>query len=381
MNVHILGSMKRSLQLTAVLAVMVASAAPAADLFVFFGTHRSGTNAGFSLAHFDTGTGELTRPELLLSADSPAFFEIHPDGRHLYTCNSGKPGAVSAYEIEPHTGQLTFLNREPAGGDDTCHLSLDRTAHFALTANYGSGNIAVFALKPDGRLGERTAFVQHTGSSIDPRRQTHAYAHSIVTDPGNQFALVADLGLDKIFVYRFNARTGSLKPNHPPFARVALGSGPRHLKFHPNGRWVYVINEIASTITGFNWNAGAGTLGEIQTTPTVPADFTGANTAAEIVVHPNGKFLYASNRGHDSLAVFAVDQKTGWLKLVEHVSCGGKTPRYFSFDPTGRWILCANHGSDSAVVFQADENTGRLTQTGAPVPAPYPFCISFLPVR
>ena len=372
--------MKRLIQLGSVLVTLAAHVS-AADMFVYFGTHRSGTNTGFSRARFDPDTGGLTRPELLLEAASPAFFEIHPDGRHLYTCNSSKPGAVSAYEIEPHTGQLTFLNREGTSGDDTCYLSLDRTAHFALAANYGGGNLAVFALKPDGRLGDRTAFIQHTGSSVDPRRQTRAYAHSIVTDPDNHFALAADLGVDKIFIYRFNEQDGSLKPNDPPFARVALGSGPRHLKFHPNGRWVYVINEMASTITGYSWNAVAGTLAEFQTTPTIPADFGGVSTGAEVCVHPNGKFLYASNRGHDSLAVFAINPNTGWLKLVEHVPSGGRTPRNFSFDPTGQWILCANHGSDNAVVFRVDENTGRLTQTGSPMSVPYPFCVRFLPVR
>ena len=373
--------MKRSTQLAVVIALVAIHGAAAADMFVFFGTHRTGTNVGFSLAHFDTDTGELTKPEFLTPANAPAFFEIHPDGRHLYTCNSGAPGAVSAYEIEPHTGQLTFLNREPAGGSDTSYISLDRSGHYALAANYDGGNIAVFALKPDGSLGERTAFIQHTGNSVDPRRQTHAYAHSIVTDPGNHFALVADLGVDKVFVYRFNEQDGSLKPNDPPFTRVALGSGPRHLKFHPNGHWVYVINEMASTVIGFNWNAAAGTLQEFQTSYTLPLDYGGASTCAELVVHPNGKFLYASNRGHDSLAVFAIDPKTGRLKLVEHVSSGGKIPRNFSFDPTGKWILCSNHGSDNAVVFRVDENTGKLTSTGQSVSVPYPFCQRFLPVR
>lgn len=274
-----------------------------------------------------------------------------------------------------------MLNQQPAGGADTSYISLDRTARYALAANYTGGNIAVFALKPDGSLGERTAFVQHTGSSVNPQRQTHAYAHSIITDPSNRFALAADLGVDKVFVYQFNEKDGSLKPNDPPSTTLAPGSGPRHVKFHPNGRWVYVINEIASTVTAFNWNSTNGTLAEFQTVTTLPADFKGTSTCAEIEVHPNGKFLYGSNRGHDSLAVFAVDEKTGKLTLIEHVPSGGKTPRNFAFDPTGKWILCTNHGSNNAVVFSVDENTGRLTQTGQPVPVPNPFCERFLPVR
>ncbi len=314
-----------------------------ADMFVYFGTHRSGPNIGFSLAHFNTDTGVLTKPEFLQEAKAPAFFVIHPDGRRLYTVNSGKPGEVSAYTIEPHTGHLTLLNRQPAGGDDTSYVSLDQTGRYALAANYGGGSIAVFSLKSDGSLG--------------------------------------DLGMDKVLIYRFNEKDGSLKANNPPFARIAPGSGPRHLKFHPNGRWVYLINEIVSTVAAFNWDATNGTLTELQTVSTLPDDFKGINTAAEIVVHPNGIFLYASNRGDDSLIVFGIDQATGQLTFIERVPSGGKTPRNFTFDPTGKWILCANHGSDTAVVFRVDETSGKLTQAGQPVPVPYPFCERFLPVR
>ena len=372
--------MKRSVSI-AVLALLLGPAAlPAADTFVYFGSHRTGPNIGFSLSHFDTDTGVLSKPEFLLEARAPAFFTLAPDGRHLYTCNSGDPGGVAAYTIDPHTGRLTFLNRELAGGGDTSYLSLDRTARYALAANYQGGNIAVFALKPDGALGDWTAFAQHTGRSVDPQRQTHPYAHSIITDPTNRFALVADLGVDKVFVYHFDGTDGSLKPNEPAFVKVAPGSGPRHLKFHPNGRWVYLINEIASTVIGFNWDSAKGTLTEFQTISTLPADFKGTSACAEIEIHPNGNFLYGSNRGHDSLAVFAIDQTTGTLTLVERVPSGGKIPRNFAFDPTAKWIVCTNHGSDNAVVFRVDGDTGRLTQTGAPVAVPYPFCERFLAV-
>jgi 6-phosphogluconolactonase len=353
----------------------------AADMFVYFGTHRAGTNIGFSLAHFDTDTGALTKPQFLIESPAPAFFTIHPDGKHLYTCNSGSPGSVSAYEIEPHTGALKFLNRLPAGGTDTSYVSLDQTGHFVLAANYSGGSIAVFAIQPDGSLGARTAFVQHTGSSVNPVRQTHPYAHSIIVDPSNRFALVADLGLDKLFVYRFNAQDGSLQTNDPPFASIAPGSGPRHVKFHPNGKWVYLISEIASTVTAFNWDSTNGALGQFQTISTLPENFKGVNTAAEIMIHPDGKFLYASNRGDNSLAVFAIDQTNGTLTPIEHVPSVGKTPRNFAFDPTGKWILCSNQDSNFAVVFRVDENTGKLTQAGDPVSVPYPFCERFLPVQ
>ena len=276
---------------------------------------------------------------------------------------------------------LKLLNCVSSDGAGPCYLSLDRTGHFVFVANYASGNIAAFAIKSDGSLGDRTAFVQHTGSSVNPQRQTHAFAHCILADPSNRFALVADLGVDKVFVYRCNAKDGSLTTNDPPFAKIKPGSGPRHLTFHPNGRWVYVISEMASTVTAFNWDSASGALAEFQTVSTLPADFKGSSTGAEVEVHLNGKYLYASNRGDDSLVGFAIDQKTGKLTLVEHVSCGGKTPRYFTFDPTGKWLLCSNHGSDNAVVFHVDENSGKLTQTGAPVSVPYPFCQQFLPVR
>jgi len=372
-------SILRFIPLLAVVA-LAPSTANAADMYVYFGTHRSGPGIGFSLAHFDTDTGALTKPEFIMEAVEPAFFVIHPDGKHLYTCNSGQLGSVSAYEIDPKTGRLTLLNQKPAGGADPSYIVLDKTSRYALVANYQGGNIAVLAIKADSSLGERTAFAQHTGSSVNPQRQTRPFAHSIIVDPSNRFVLVADLGVDKVFVYRFNEKDGTLTPNDPPFAAVKPGSGPRHVKFHPNGKWVYLINEIGSTVVGFNWDGNKGTLAEFQTVSTLPEGFTGTNTCAELEIHPNGRFLYGSNRGHDSIAVFAIDQATGKLTLVERVSSQGKWPRNFAFDPTGKWILCTNHNSNNAVVFRVDETTGKLTPTGQPVEVPYPFCERFLPV-
>ena len=371
----------RSCLLSLVLAAALAPpGATAADTFVFFGTHRSGPGIGFSVAHFNTDTGVLTTPKFDGEAVEPAYFVIHPDGRHLYTCNSGVPGGVSAYAIDPKTAHLTLLNKVPSGGDDASYVCLDQTSRFVFVANYTGGNLAAFAIDPDGRIGARTGFAQHTGRSVDPQRQTHAYAHSIIIDPTNRFVLTADLGLDKLFVYRFDEKTGALTPNDPPFATVKPGSGPRHVKFHPNGKWVYLINEMGCTITAFNWNTTTGALTEFQSIPTLPADFTGTNTCAEVVVHPNGRFLYGSNRGHDSIAVFAIDPANGRLSLIQHAASRGKKPRNFAFDPTGNWIVCTNHDSDNAVVFRVDGSTGRLTPTGQPVAVPFPFCERFLPV-
>lgn len=355
--------------------------ASAAEMFVYFGSHRSGPGIGFSLARFDTDTGVLTKPEFLLESIEPAFFVIHPDGRHLYTCNSGNTGGVSAYEIDPRTGKLTYLNRVFANGGDTSYISLDNTSRYALVANYLGGNIAAFAIKPDFHLGDWTAFVQHTGKSTHPQRQTKPYAHAILTDPTNRFALVPDLGVDKLFIYRFDEKTGKLTPHTPASVSVPPSSGPRHVRFHPNGRWVYLINEIASTVIAYHWDTAAGTLTEFQSVSTLPADFTGTSTCAELEIHPNGKFLYGTNRGHDSLAAFAIDQATGQLTAIQHESSRGRTPRNFAFDPTAKWIVLTNHNSNNAVVYRVDADTGKLTPTGEPVSVPAPFCQRFLPVQ
>jgi 6-phosphogluconolactonase len=368
------------LSLLPLIAAATVRPAAAVDMFVYFGSHGVGPNIGFSIAHFDTVSGALTQPKFLLEARAPAFFIIHPDGRHLYTCASGEPGGVGAYEINPRTGGLTLINRVLSGGGDASFIMLDRTGRFVLVANYLGGNISVFALRPDGGIGDWTAYEQHTGKSVDPVRQTHAYAHSIAMDPTNRFAVVADLGLDKVFVYRFNPTTGSLAPNTPAFTTVEPGSGPRHVRFHPNGRWVYLDNEMASTLICFNWDPAGGVLSQFQTISTLPAGFSGSSATAEMEVRPDGKFLYVSNRGDDSLAVFSIDPSTGRLALVQHVPSGGKTPRNFAFDPTNRWMICTNHGSDNAVVFLVDEATGRLSQAGPPISVPYPFCERFLPV-
>jgi len=362
------------------LALPLLSSARAEDLLVYFGSHSSAPGAGFSLAHFNPDTGVLTRPEFLLAAKEPAFFVLSPDGSRLYSCNSGSPGGLSAYAVEPRTGRLTLLNRVLAGGGDTSFITLDHTGRYVLVANYNGGNIAAFALRPDGSIGDWTAFDQHTGKSVHPGRQTKAYAHAIVLDPTNRFALVPDLGVDKLYIYRFDEKTGALTPNNPAFAAIAPGSGPRHVRFHPNGHWVYLINELASTIAAFTWDSVHGTLTPLQTVTTLPADFSGTSTCAELEVHPNGRFLYGSNRGHDSLAVFAIDQTSGLLTPVEHVASGGKTPRNFAFDPTSRWIVLTNQDSSNAVVFRVDAATGRLTRTGDPVPVPAPFCERFLAV-
>jgi 6-phosphogluconolactonase len=359
----------------------------AQDNLVFFGTHSVGPQKGISVAHFNSETGILTKPELIVEAPAPAYFIIHPNGKYLYACNSndfakGYTGqTISAYSIDSKNGKLTFLNQQQSGGADPSYICMDASQRFVLVANYKGSSVTVIAIKRDGRLGKITANIIHTGRSVDSLRQTQPYAHSIRPDPTNRFALVADLGLDKLFIYRFNSKTGSLTPHNPPFVSVSPGSGPRHTAFHPNGKFVYLINEMASTIVTYSWDSASGKLTELQTTSTLPSGYMGKNACAEIEVHPNGRFLYASNRGHESLAVFEIDQSTGKISFLEFIPTQGKSPRNFEFDPTHKWLIVTNHGSDNAMVFKVDEKTGHLTPSGHPVPITYPFSVRFLPVR
>jgi len=347
--------------------------------FVFFGTQDSGPGTGFQIADFDSVTGKLTPPKLIEVARDPSIFVINADGTRLYTCNSRTPGGVSAYAINHGSGSLTLINSTTVEGRGPSHISLDRTGKFVLDANYGEGYVEVFALRADGGVGGRTARVQHQGRSIDPDRQTRAYAHAIKTDPTNRFALACDLGTDQVLVYTFNENTGALEANDPPFEPVAPGSGPRHLAWHPNGSLLYVVTELKNTVVVYAWSPGRGVLTERQVISTLPGGFTGTTTAAEIAVHPSGRFVYASNRGADSIAVFLVDSTSGRLTAIEHVSTHGRTPRYFAFDPTARWMLVPNIDTNNIAVFAVDGATGKLTLSGAPVPAVRPHGLGFLP--
>ncbi len=371
-----------SMALLGLAAIAIAASTPrlkAADYFVFYGTANSGPDSGISLGRFNSDTGVLTKPVLAAQAGGPSYFVMSADGKHLYS-GWETAGQVAAYEINAQTGALKLLNNVTCGGKGPCHISLDRTGRFALVANYDSGSVAVFAIKPDGSLGEQTGFDQHAGKGVDPDRQEGPHAHCVITDPADKFVLCTDLGVDKIYIYKFDAVTGKITPNTPAFGTVKPGSGPRHIMFSPNGKVLYCINEMGGTITAFNWDASAGSLTEFQTISTLPADFKAFNKDAELAFHPNGKFLYASARGHDAIAVFAIDPKTSMLSLVQDMPVGGKTPRYFGFDPTGQWIVAGHQDSNSAAVFRVDANTGKLTQQGDPIAAPGPICMLFLPV-
>jgi 6-phosphogluconolactonase len=369
-------------RLIAILFTLAAFPTVSAEpLHVYFGTYTGGKNPSKGIYHsmLDSETRKLSNPVLAAEATNPSFLEIHPNKKFLYAVSEvGGSGGVSAYAINRKTGNLKFLNKQPSGGAGPCHISIDHSGKNVLVANYGSGSASVIPIKSDGKLGEPTGFVQHVGSSVNPRRQKGPHAHSINASPDNRFAFVADLGTDKVMIYKLDTKKGTIVKNNPPYAKVKPGAGPRHFSFHPNGKYAYVINELDCTITAFAYEPASGALNDIQTITTLPKDFNGSNTCAEVRVHPNGKFLYGSNRGHDSIAVYRIDVAKGTLTFVEHETADITTPRNFNIDPTGKFCLVANQGSNSVVVFRIDQKTGALEPAGHKVSIGRPVCVRFL---
>ncbi len=361
-----------------------AEAAPSSNSdLLYIGTYTGAKSKGIYAARFEPKTGQLGPPELAAESPNPTFLALSPRGQVLYAANEidnfggQHAGAISAFKIEPGSGKLTLLNQQPSGGRGPCHLAVDHTGKCVLTANYGSGSVAALPIDAAGRLRPPTVSIQHHGSSVNRQRQAGPHAHFITADPRNRFVLACDLGLDKVLSYRLNPAEAMLTPAEPPFASVEPGAGPRHLAFHPNGQWVYVLNEMGCTLDVFEYEAKRGALSERQSISTLPNDFKGDNTCAEVQVHPSGKFVYASNRGDNSIALFAVDKRDGKVTFVERVSTQGRTPRHFALDPTGHWLLAENQDSDSIVVFQVDAQTGRLTPTGQKMEVGAPVCILF----
>ena len=349
---------------------------------LYVGTYTGGKSEGIYRLKLDRKTGELTKLGATSGVKNPSFLAVHPSGRYLYcVCevdDFGKgAGGISAFAID-ESGELKLLNQESSVGGGPCHLVVDKTGKNVLAANYGGGSVCVLPIGADGRLGKATAFVQHKGSSVDKGRQEAPHAHSINLDAANRFAFVADLGLDKVLVYRFDAAKGTLAPNDPPAANVKPGSGPRHFAFHPSGRSAYVINEMNCTVTAFDYDASKGVLTETQTITTLPRPLAAGDSTAEVQVHPSGKFLYGSNRGHNSIAIFSIDPDSGRLTTVGNQSTAGKTPRNFAIDPSGAFLLAENQDSDTIVVFRIDAKTGKLTPTGHKIEVPMPVCVKFL---
>ena len=365
---------------------------PNKPYLVYVGTYTNKTaSKGIYVYSFDPGTGKLTSLGVAAESEDPSFLALHPSGKYLYAVNeidhfgAQKRGAASAFSIDQKTGKLTLLNQAATRGAGPCHISLDKSGKFALVANYDGGSAASFPVHDDGTLGEAADFVQHRGSSVNKERQEGPHAHWIGTSPENRFALAADLGLDEVLIYRFSATKGTLAPNDPPYAKLNPGSGPRHVAFHPNGKFAYVLTELESSVTTFAYRASNGSLSPLQTISTLSTlrkDYSGPKEAAEIAVHPNGKFLYASNRaGIDTISAFSINPAKGTLSLRDEYPTLGKTPRNFGIDPTGKFLLAANQESNNIEIFRIDSTTGALTPTGEIAQVPAPVCIAFLQVH
>ncbi|RPI20581.1 MAG: lactonase family protein [Acidobacteria bacterium] len=354
------------------------------SLLVYVGTYTRGDSKGIYALRLDTATGALTSLGLAAETANPSFLAVDPGNRFLYAVGemnsfNGKPGgAVTAFAINRADGKLTLLNQASSGGGGPCHLAVDQQGKYVLVANYNGGNLTVLSIGSDGKLGDSSAFIQHEGSSVNRERQAGPHAHGVYLDTANRFAVVADLGLDKLLTYRFDPAKGTLEANDPPSASVRPGAGPRHFSFHPDNRHAYVINELDSTLTIFEFEANNGAFKELATVSSLSPDFNGRNFPAEIAVHPSGKFVYGSNRGADTIAIFAVDQTTGALAPVGWQPTQGRTPRNIAIDPSGRYLLAANQDSANIVVFAIDQATGKLTPNGQTATVDSPVCITFV---
>ncbi len=341
---------------------------------------RDGRGAGIEVFDMDGATGTLTHVQTVADVANPSFLALHPTRPFLYSVNGGNATGASAFAIDPSKGRLTPLNRVSSLGNNPAYIAVDPTGRCVLLANYTGGSATVVPIADDGRLRDVSHVVHHSG----PRgpfagRKNDPHPHMILPDPSGRFVLVNDLGLDRTYVYRLDAASGTLVPHDPPWVAAVPGAGPRHLAFHPNGRRVSVINELNSTITTFNWNSDLGLLSPIQTISTLPAESTVANSTAQIVAHPSGRFLYGSNRGHDSIAIFEIEQASGMLTFTGTESTLGRTPRNFNIDPTGTFLYAANQDTDTVVTFRIDSVSGALTPTGQMLAVGSPSCVIFKP--
>jgi 6-phosphogluconolactonase len=357
--------------------------APAKDLLVFVTAFAAGDKGGIHAYEFDTTAGELKSLRRTAGVENPFFLALSPDRKFLYSIHAKQFGGkeneqVAAYAVVGRTGELKLLNRQSAEGTAACYLDVDKTGKALLVANYSSGSVAALPVKGDGSLGEHTSFFPHKGSSVNPQRQKEPHAHCIVVSPDNKYAFAADLGTDQIVCYKLDPATATLTPNKPPSAKAPAGAGPRHLTFHPGGKRAYVINELANSVTVFDYDADAGTLTEKQTISTLPDDFKGTSYCADVKVTPDGRFLYGTNRGHDSVAAYRVGDD-GRLSLVAVEPSRGRGPQNLAVTPDGAWLLCANMAGDNVAVFRIDPKTGRLKAAGEPVRQTSPSCIMLLP--
>ena len=352
--------------------------------FIYVGTY---TQTGRGLAHrpeaiyqyrFDPADGALALLGAARDTLNPSFLAVHPTRRYLFAANELTEGQVSAFAIQARSGALAYLNSQPTRGAAPCYLTCDPSGRWLLAANYSTGSLTVHPIAADGRLGEMAAFIQHEGAGPDSSRQERPHAHSVRFDPTGRFVLAADLGIDQVLVYRLDESTGMLSLHHPPGARLEAGAGPRHFDFHPGGRFVYIANELNSTVMACAWDGQQGVLEKLQVLSTLPPGFTGENFVADIHLTPDGSFLYVSNRGHHSLAAFSVDRHTGLLNALGQSPSGGEWPRNFAIDPGGTFLVCANQNTDNLVVYRINSSDGSLTPTGPSISAPSPVCVLFV---
>lgn len=350
----------------------------------YVGNYGTGQDGCIYFCRLNSLTGEIILLGETKGIDNPSFLAIDTPNRFLYAVNevseiNGNPGgAVSSFAIDPENGRLKFINNQPTLGDSPCHISIDHTGKFLLITNYTGGNIIVFPLLDGGNIGKNVEFIQHEGHSINSERQESPHPHSINLSPDNRYVFVPDLGLDKILVYKLDQETGKLSSNDIPYISLKPGSGPRHFTFHQNGKFAYVINELDSTVTAFQYKPSRGKLKEIQTISTLPQEFKGLSNCADVHVHPNGKFLYGSNRGHNSIAIFNIDPLKGKLRQNGYTSTQGEIPRNFAIDPSGNYVLAANQQSNNIFSFRINTETGELLPTGYTINIPKPVCIKFL---
>jgi 6-phosphogluconolactonase len=350
----------------------------------YVGTNGRGQDGDIYFCRLNLLTGELILREETKGIDNASFLAIDASNRFLFAVNevseiNKEPGgSVSSFVTDPENGRLSFTNLQPTSGGSPCHISIDRTGKFLLITNYSGGSIIVFPILEGGTIGKNVDFIQYKGHSINPDRQESPHPHSIILSPDNRYVFVPDLGLDKIHIYRFDQETGKLSPGNIPYISLKPGAGPRHFTFHPDATFAYVINELDSTITAFRYRSGKGKLKEIQTITTLPEDFTGINYCADIHVHPGKKFLYGSNRGHNSIASFMIDPSNGNLELKGFTPTLGDFPRNFAIDPSGQYLLAANQRSNNIVSLRINKETGELSPTGHSIEIPQPVCIKFL---
>ncbi len=367
----------------ALLGIAATARAEDPSCWVYFGTQRTGADRGIYLSKLDQETGALSPAVRVADKSNSVFMAFSPDHRHLYSLAEvprivgHAREAIEAYEVDAATGALRNVGERLADGSEACHISVDPSGRCVLTANYGDHYVEVFPIGADATVGDRSCIVQHTGSGPDRTRQESAHPHSINVDPTDRFAIVCDLGMDKVFVYKFDPVRGSLALNNPAFASVPPGAGPRHFAFHPDGRHAFATDEMRGAITAFNWDSEKGVLTPYQTISILRPDYKGLNTSAEVVVAKSGRFVYGSNRGDDSIVVVSFDSSSGKLEFVQRMGEGVKVPRNYAIDPSGKWLVCANLTASTATVYRVDPETGRLSLTGS-ISVPESLCVRFL---